>query len=131
MRTIDTSAWIEWLISSPTSDKLVGLIPSPSDCIVPTIVQLEVAKWAAREFDLKAARPFLAFAKDCTVVQLDTRIALTAATVWREHGLATDDAIIYATAQAWNVELLTCDAHFKGLPGVIYVAKSMQKKPSK
>jgi predicted nucleic acid-binding protein len=131
MRVIDTSAWIEWLISSPISDKLVGLIPSPADCIVPTIVQLEIAKWAAREFDLKAGRPFLAFSKDCTVVELDTRIALAAATVWRKHGLATADAIIYATAQEWDVELLTCDAHFKELPGVIYISKSASKKPSK
>ncbi len=34
--------------------------------------------------------------------------------------VATADAIIYATAQESNAELLTCDAHFEGLPGVIY-----------
>ena len=33
-------------------------------------------------------------------------------------------AIVYATAVQQGAELLTCDAHFEGLPGVILVPKS-------
>ena len=33
------------------------------------------------------------------------------------------DAIIFATAQAHGAQLLTCDAHFDGLPGVMLVPK--------
>ena len=49
MRVIDTSAWIEWLVGSPLGKKLTREIPDKSECVVPTIVQLELAKWLARE----------------------------------------------------------------------------------
>ena len=39
------------------------------------------------------------------------------------HGLAMADAIIYATAHAHQVTLITGDADFKDLPHVIYVKK--------
>lgn len=34
------------------------------------------------------------------------------------------DAIVYATALARGVELLTCDVHFEGLPRVVLFPKS-------
>jgi predicted nucleic acid-binding protein len=34
------------------------------------------------------------------------------------------DAIIYATAILHAADLLTCDAHFASLPGVVYLAKT-------
>ncbi len=40
------------------------------------------------------------------------------------HRLATADAVVYATARQRGAELLTCDAHFKGLAGVTLFAKS-------
>jgi predicted nucleic acid-binding protein len=43
----------------------------------------------------------------------------------REHKLATADAIIYATARLMDADLLTCDAHFDGLEGVVYLPKSL------
>lgn len=46
-----------------------------------------------------------------------------AADLCRQHKLVTADAIIYATALLLDVELLTCDAHFKDLPNVIFVPK--------
>ena len=49
MRVIDTSVWIEWLIDSPLGKKLAREIPDRAECIVPTIVQLELAKWLTRE----------------------------------------------------------------------------------
>ncbi len=47
-----------------------------------------------------------------------------AADMQREYGLATADAVVYVTARRQGAELLTCDAHFKGLPGVALFAKS-------
>jgi predicted nucleic acid-binding protein len=65
----------------------------------------------------------IAFTQVCQVIALDTEIALEAAEVCRSHKLATADAIIYATAQAKGAKLLTCDAHFEGLPGVTFIPK--------
>jgi hypothetical protein len=48
-RLVDTSAWIEWLIGSSTGAAVAPLIPLPDDWLVPTTVQLELAKWLTRE----------------------------------------------------------------------------------
>ncbi len=34
------------------------------------------------------------------------------------------DTIIYATARAEGADLLTCDRHFDGLPGVRFIART-------
>ena len=49
MRVVDTSAWIEWLIGSATGQPLANAFPDRSQCIVPSIVQLELSKWLVRE----------------------------------------------------------------------------------
>ena len=123
MRVVDTSVWIEWLIGSSLGRRLAKEIPARSECIVPTIVQLELAEWLLRESGEDRADQVIAYTQKCIVVPLDTPIALLAAELHREHKLATADAIVYATAQARGAELLTCDAHFDKLPAVAYFRK--------
>ena len=120
MRVVDTSVWIEWLVGSPLDRKLASEIPDRSECIVPTIVQLELSKWLLRESGEDQADQLIACTQKCIVVPLDTALALRAAELHRQHKLATADAIVYATAQAHGAELLTCDAHFAKLPAVAY-----------
>ena len=123
MILVDTSAWIEWLIGSPTGEKLSEHLPEQAEWLVPTMVQLELAKWLTREVGEDKADQVIAFTQVCHVVPLDTEIALAAAEACREHKLATADAIIFATARAQGAMLLTCDAHFEGLPGVTLIEK--------
>jgi predicted nucleic acid-binding protein len=123
MVLVDTSAWIEWLIGSPTGEQLSQRLPQLSDWLVPTMVQLELAKWTTREVGEDKADQVIAFTQVCQVVPLDTEIALAAADACRTHKLATADAIIFATARARGATLLTCDAHFEGLPGVDFMPK--------
>ena len=123
MILVDTSAWIEWLIGSPTGEKLSEHLPEQAEWLVPTMVQLELAKWLTREVGEDKADQVIAFTQVCHVVPLDTEIALAAAESCREHKLATADAILFATARAQGAMLLTCDAHFDGLPGVTLIEK--------
>jgi predicted nucleic acid-binding protein len=123
MRVVDTSAWIEWLIGGAMGKKLAAEFPEKDECVVPTIVQLELSKWLLREADEERADSVIAYTQKCVVVPLDTSLALPAAELQRRHQLATADAIVYATAQARGAELLTCDAHFEKLPGVAYFRK--------
>lgn len=123
MRLVDTSAWIEWLIGSPTGEAVATHLPEQSDWLVPTMVQLELAKWLAREVGEDKADQVIAFTQLCQVVPLDTEIALAAAEACRVHKLATADAIVFATARAQDATLITCDAHFDGLPGVTLIEK--------
>lgn len=124
MRVVDTSAWIEWLIGSTLGKRIGKQMPAREQCIVPTLVQLELSKWLVRELGDDRADQVIAYTQKCVVIDLNTRIALRAADMHREHKLATADAIIYATAQESDAELLTCDAHFDGLSGVV-----CQRKP--
>lgn len=124
MVLVDTSAWIEWLIGSPTGEALSERLPQQSDWLVPTMVQLELAKWLTREVGEDKADQVIAFTQVCQVVPLDTEIALAAADACRTHKLATADAIIFATARARGATLLTCDSHFEGLPGVDFMPKT-------
>ena len=123
MRVVDTSAWVEWLVGSGLGKRVGKAFPEKTEWVVPTIVQLELSKWLLREADEERADSVIAFTRKCVVVPLDTGIALLAAELHRQHGLATADAIVYATARAHAADLLTCDAHFAKLPGVVCVRK--------
>jgi predicted nucleic acid-binding protein len=124
MRLVDTSIWIEWLVASPLGIALPDELPDRAEWLVPTLVQLELAKWLTREVGEDKADRVIAFTETCVVIDLDTTIALSAAELCAKHKLSTADAIIYATALAHNAELLTCDRHFENLPGVQYVPKA-------
>ena len=124
MVLVDTSAWIEWLIASPTADRLAEHMPEQAEWLVPTMVQLELAKWLTREMGEDKADQVIAFTQVCQVIPLDTEIALAAAEACRAHKLATADAVIFASARVRGATLLTCDAHFEGLPGVTLIGKA-------
>ena len=124
MRLVDSSAWIEWLIGSPVGETVAERLPEQPAWLVPTMVQLELAKWLTRERGEDEADRVIAFTQVCSVAPLDTEIALAAAEACRTHGLTTADAIIFATARAHDADLLTCDRHFEGLPGVILLPKT-------
>ena len=124
MRVVDTSVWVEWLTGNPLGRRLSNQIPDRAECIVPTIVQLELSMWLLREAGEEQADRVIAYTQKCVVVPLDTALALLAAELHRQHRLATTDAIVYATAQSQGAELLTCDAHFAKLPSVVYFKKA-------
>ena len=123
MRVVDTSVWIEWLVGSALGVQLGKELPLRDACVVPTMVQLELVKWLTREMGEEQADQMIAYTQKCIVVPLSTGIALRAAALHREHKLATADAIVYATALDQGAELITCDAHFKNLPQIVYFAK--------
>jgi predicted nucleic acid-binding protein len=123
MRVIDTSIWIEIYRASELGRQHLHLLSPPQDIIVPTIVQYEIFKWLTRERTSEEANQAITFTDDCHVQELSTAVAVLAAEISGAHKLHTTDAIIYATAQMHEAQLLTCDAHFKGLPGVDYFGK--------
>jgi uncharacterized protein len=123
MLLVDTSAWIEWLIGSPVGITVADELPDREQWVVPTIVQLELAKWLTREAGEDKADQVIAFTETCFVVDLDTAIALAAAALCARHRLATADAIVYATALTQGADLLTCDRHFEGLANVRFTPK--------
>ena len=120
---VDTSVWIERLTGSALGLELAANWPERDACVVPTIVQLELAKWLLRERGEDAADQVLAYTLKCVVVPLDMPTARLAADLHRQYKLATADAIIYATAMRQGAGLMSCGAHFAGLPQVRLYAK--------
>ena len=123
MRLIDSSLWIETFLGTPLGAEAKRHIAPAESCVVPTLVQYELYKWLCRERSEDDADRAIALTMTCSVVPLNTTIALRAAGLAHQHKLHSSDSIIYATALATDAQLLTCDAHFKDLLGVRYFEK--------
>jgi predicted nucleic acid-binding protein len=116
---IDSSAWLEYLTQDVDAAKFAPYIESDVPTLVPTIVLYEVVKVLMRERGKIVADRFISEALRRVVEPLDEGLALAAAHVSIGTKLAMADAIIYATAQHHQAQLVTGDAAFRGLPGVI------------
>jgi predicted nucleic acid-binding protein len=123
MHVVDTCGWIEWLTDGALADSYAPYLADNNNLIVPTLVQFELYKWCLREKDEAAALDVVGITEACLVRALDTRIALSAADLAIRHKLAMADAIVYATTLAVDGQLVTSDAHFKGLPEVLFWPK--------
>ncbi len=124
MILVDTCGWIEWLTEGALADSFAAYMQDPAELLVPTTVQYELYEWVKRESDENTALDTIALADDSLVIPLSTDIALVAADLSLSHKLAFADAVIYASARKYNVELVTSDDHFEGLPGVTYFPKN-------
>ena len=122
----DTCVWIEVFRATATGRRYRPLLRRTDRLIVPTLVQFELRRWALRELDEDAADRIVAATRTARVVPMDEALALYAADLAQEHRLAMADAIIYATARDARADLVTCDGHFEGLPGVRYAAKEAE-----
>jgi len=122
MTVVDSSGWFDYFTDGPLAAEFSGHVLG-RDVLVPTIVIYEVYKLMKRRFSGAAAMAGAAQMKTATVIDLHADLAAEAADVSLRYGLAMADAIVYATAQRYQADLVTSDAHFKGLPGVTYIAK--------
>jgi predicted nucleic acid-binding protein len=57
------------------------------------------------------------------VIPLTEALALEAADLSLEHGLAMADAMVYATGRNQGAEIVTTDADLGRLPGVVFFSK--------
>ncbi len=56
-----------------------------------------------------------------TIVPVDESLALEAADLSLEFGLAMADSLVYATGRRHGAKLVTADTDFEGLPGTVIV----------
>ena len=119
----DTSIWVEWLIGTRLGKSFNAKFATIETSLIPTLVQFELQKWCLRERNEAEAERLLALTMTGVVVPLDTATAIHAAILAKRHSLHSTDALIYATATLANATLVTCDAHFHGLPDEQYFTK--------
>jgi len=120
---IDTCGWIEWLTAGSLAKKYEPFLSEIETVLVPTSVQFELYKWVKRKHNMQKALEVIALTEQATVMPLTTGIALSAADFATQYKLSFADAIIYATAQFHDAELITSDDHFENLPDVTFFRK--------
>jgi len=122
---VDSSGWIEYFTNGPLADEFAPYLEDLQEVVTPTIVIFEVFRVIRRQRSEEEAIEAVAQMQKTTVVDLDQFLALTAADVSIEHGLAMADAIVFATAQVQDVQLVTADSDFEGLSGArVFTRKS-------
>ena len=124
MKLVDTCIWIEFTSNTATGQTYDSLLREPNKLMLSTMVVYELRKWLARHMEPEAADELMTAILTAHVVEPTASIALRAAELSKTYKLHAMDALIYATALEHDAELVTCDAHFKDLPGVDYTPKT-------
>lgn len=123
MSVVDSSGWIEFFLDGPNADEFERGMRPTGELFVPTIVFVEVRRWAlshGRSDQLAAIGEAM---RRGTSVPLTASLATAAADLGISHKLPLADSIVYATAQSLALEVWTQDRDFEGLPGVRYLPK--------
>ena len=123
MIVIDSSGWLEFLTDGPLADEYAEYLRQPQSVVTPTIVIYEVYKRAKRVRGEEDAVDAVAAMQKTRVVSLSDELALIAADLSLLYKLPMADAIVLATAQASDADLITSDSDFEGIPRVVYIPK--------
>lgn len=123
LAVIDSSAWLEYFAGGPNAEAFAAPIENLSHRLVPTLTLFEVFKRLLLQVGEAQALRAVATMRAAEVVELDADIAVEAARLSAQAGLAMADAVVLATARTRGAELWTQDADFAGLPDVRYFPK--------
>ena len=120
MNIVDSSAWLEYFANGPNASFFATAIERIDELLVPSLTLYEVFKRVLQQRDEGDALRAVALMQQGTVVDLDARIALSAARISCENRLPMADSVILATARAYGATVWTQDSGFKDLPNVQY-----------
>ncbi len=123
MIVVDSSGWVEFFTDGSLSHAYAQRLRQLATVVTPVIVLYEVYKRLKRDLSEDDALVAAAAMQQTQVVPVTSEIALTAADLSLEHGLAMADAMILATARLYRAELVTSDSDFERIPDVTYLAK--------
>ena len=121
MILVDSSGWIEYLAARPNAEKFAPYIEGGEPLVTSAIQLYEIYKVIRRDISEERAIESISALRCTTIEPLAESLALEAADLSLEHGLAMADAMILATAVRHDAELVTADADFEGLAGVTLI----------
>ena len=124
MNIVDSSGWLEYFAEVENAWFFAAAIEDTAQLIVPAICIYEVFKRLIAQIGENAALINIGDMHQGEIADLTAPIALQAAKLATERKLAMADAIILATARAYDATLWTQDADFKGIEGVEYIHKA-------
>ena len=123
MIVVDSSGWIEFFTDGPLADEYAKRLRNLPGIVTPVIVIYEVYKRLKRELSEDDALVAVSAMQRTRVVAMNQEMALVAADLSLEQGLAMADAIVLAAAHMHHAELVTSDRDFQGIAGVTYLPK--------
>jgi predicted nucleic acid-binding protein len=123
MNLVDSSAWLAYFADEPTAEFFAEAIEDHELLIVPSVCIYEVFKVVLRERGEDDAFTAVAAMEQGMVVDLDAELAMEAASIGLEEGLAFADSVIFTVAKKHNAAIWTQDSHFSGKTGVRFKAK--------
>jgi predicted nucleic acid-binding protein len=125
VNVVDSSGWLEYFAEGPNAGFFAPAIELTKDLIVPSISLYEVFKRVLQQRGSNDALQAVALMQQGRVVELDSAIALAAATISVEESLPMADSIMLATARAHTATFWTQDADFASIAGVKFIAKKL------
>ncbi len=120
MNVVDSCAWLEYFANGANAAFFARAVEDTRKLVIPTLSLYEVFKRILQQRTESDALQAIAVMQQGTVVDLDARLALSAARISVDCKLPMADSVMLATARAFGATLWTQDEHFKGLPGVRY-----------
>ena len=123
MNVVDSSAWLEYFANGPNASYFAPAVEDVGELLVPSLTISEVFRRVFQQAGESQALNAVAAMQQGRVVDLDERIALSAARVSLECKLPLADSVVLATARAFSATVWTQDEDFKGLPDVRYRRK--------
>lgn len=120
MNVVDSSAWLEYFADGPNAGEFAEAIADIERLVVPGITLFEVFKRVRVQRDPAAALYAVAQMMRGRVVDLDSELAVAAAALSAETGLALADSVVLATARDADATLWTQDSDFEGMERVEY-----------
>jgi len=118
---VDSIGWIEYLAARPKADLFAPYIEGSEPLVSSAIQIYEIYKVVRRDLSEERAIAAVSALRTTQIEPLAESLALEAADIALEHGLAMADAIIFATAMRHDAEIITGDVDFDGLPGVTLI----------
>ncbi|HEY45682.1 MAG TPA: type II toxin-antitoxin system VapC family toxin, partial [Anaerolineae bacterium] len=115
--------WLEYFTDGPNAEFFAPAIEKPDELLVPSLSLYEVFKRVLQQRDEGEALRAVTFMQQGSLVDLDSRIALSAAKISVDLGLPMADSIMLATASQHEATLWTQDADFEDIEGVRYCKK--------
>lgn len=123
MISVDSFGWIERFSDGPKASQYNHVIDAskPDEIVTSVVVIYEVYRRVKESRGEQVALEAVAALSQTRIVALDKTLCLEAADLSLEHGLHFADALVYATARHYGVELYTSDKDMRGLKGIKYL----------
>jgi len=121
--SVDSYGWIERFTEGPKASQYNRVIDTskPEEIVTSVVVIYEVYRKVKKVKGEQVALEAVAALSQTRIVSLDKTLSLEAADLSLEHRLHFADALVYATARHYGVDLYTSDEDMRGLKGIKYL----------